>query len=291
MYGYVSINRQALSDAEFERFRAYYCGLCRALKRRFGQISRFTLSYDMTVAFLLLSALYEPEGEAGRERCAPHMLKPHAYAFDECADYAADMSVILAWHKAADDWHDERRLDRLLLRRALAPDYAKVKERWPGKCRVIDDAVSEMGLIEARGIDDIDAAANVTGRIMGEIYAWKDDFWAGTLRRMGHALGRFIYLMDAWEDLPGDVKAHRPNPLAALSAREDYEKEIYDILSLEMAAACAQFERLPIVRDINLLRNIYYSGVWCRYAALQKNRTDPELPAGPERPEGKDKTT
>ena len=278
MYGYVSINRQALSDEEFGRYRAYYCGLCHALKRRCGQVSRLTLSYDMTVAYLLLSALYEPEGEAGRERCAPHMLKAHDYVFDECANYAADMSVVLAWHKADDDWRDEKKLDKLALRRALAPAYQKIEARWPEKCRIIGEAVGEMDHIEAQGIGDIDAAANVTGRIMGEIYAWKDDFFAQPLRRMGHALGRFIYLMDAYDDLPGDVKAGRPNPLIEMSGRDDYEAEIKDILTLEMAEACAQFERLPIVRDVNLLRNIFYSGVWCKYAALQKSRTEPDNP-------------
>ena len=281
MYGYVSINRQALSDEEFERYRAFYCGLCRALRLRAGQVSRLTLSYDMTVLFLLLSALYEPAGERGRERCAPHMLKPHDYVFDECAEYAADMSVILAWHKAADDWQDEKRLGKLALRRALAPAYARVEERWPDKCRLIDEAVRENARLEKEGLRDIDAAANATGRIMGELYAWRDDFWAEPLRRLGHALGRFIYLMDAYEDLPGDRKAGRPNPLADMSRRLDYEAEIRDILTLEMAEASAQFERLPIVRDANLLRNIFYSGVWCRYAALQKDKDDPDdTPAG-----------
>ena len=82
--------------------------------------------------------------------------------------------------------------------------------------------------------------------------------------------------MDAYEDLPGDKKAGRPNPLVAMSERPDYETEIRDILTLEMAEAGAQFERLPILRDLNLLRNIFYSGVWCRYAALQKDRESPD---------------
>ena len=276
MYGYVSINRQALTDEEFARYRAYYCGLCRALKHRCGQLSRLTLSYDMTVLNLLLSALYEPDGTEGRERCAPHMVKPHDYVCDACADYAADMSVVLAWHKAADDWQDERRLDKLVMRRALASGYARVEARWPEKCRVIDEAVKENARLEKEGLKDIDAAANATGRIMAEVYAWKDDFWAEPLRRMGRALGRFIYLMDAYDDLPGDRRAGRPNPLTAMSERADYEAEIRDILTLEMAEVGAQFERLPIVRDANLLRNIFYSGVWCRYAALQKERKGPD---------------
>ena len=79
MYGYISINRQALSDEEYERYKAYYCGLCRALRERNGQLSRFTLSYDMTVAYLLLSALYEPESEALLLSLASARSRRHAH--------------------------------------------------------------------------------------------------------------------------------------------------------------------------------------------------------------------
>ena len=92
---------------------------------------------------------------------------------------------------------------------------------------------------------------------------------------MGRALGRFIYLMDAYEDLPADVKKNRPNPLRTISRHGDYDMEMRQILMLEMEACTAAFERLPLVRDLTLMRNIFYSGVWGRYAWLCKKRGIP----------------
>ena len=61
MYGYIVMNKPELKIREYERYRAYYCGLCRALKTDAGMRGQISLSYDMTFLALLLSALYEPE--------------------------------------------------------------------------------------------------------------------------------------------------------------------------------------------------------------------------------------
>ena len=50
------------------------------------------------------------------------------------------------------------------------------------------------------------------GRIMEEILAWKPDVWENTLRRMGFYLGKFIYLLDAYDDVEKDVKSGNYNP-------------------------------------------------------------------------------
>ena len=39
----------------------------------------------------------------------------------------------------------------------------------------------------------------------------------------------------------------------------------------EMAVCAESFERLPLIRDVDLLRNIFYGGVWRRWAALHKD--------------------
>lgn len=41
---------------------------------------------------------------------------------------------------------------------------------------------------------------------MAEIYAAKDDYWQDTLRQMGYYMGKFIYLMDAYDDVEKIVR-------------------------------------------------------------------------------------
>lgn len=107
MFGYVIANRETLNERQFDRYKSCYCGLCRALKARYGSLMRFTLTYDMTFLVLLENALYEPEESSGMEKCAVHPVKAHNWWQSEFTDYAADMSVLLAYLKCMDDWDDE----------------------------------------------------------------------------------------------------------------------------------------------------------------------------------------
>ena len=107
MFGYVTIYRKDLPPEVIDRYQAYYCGLCEALGRRYGAAGRMTLSFDMTFAAVLLSALYDPETVYSTGRCAPHPLKPRPRAANRYVDYAADMSIALAYYNFLDDWQDE----------------------------------------------------------------------------------------------------------------------------------------------------------------------------------------
>ena len=108
MFGYVVPAWEGLSEAERERYHEAYCGLCRAIGERCGQRCRCALTYDLVFLALLLGSLYEPQERAGAGRCVPHPAKPHRFVRTACVDYAADATVALAYHKALDDWRDDR---------------------------------------------------------------------------------------------------------------------------------------------------------------------------------------
>ena len=74
MFGYIGCAKEQLSEEEQKRYQSIYCGLCRNLKERYGQVERLCLSYDMAFLILLLSSLYEPEEKSGRFRCSVHPL-------------------------------------------------------------------------------------------------------------------------------------------------------------------------------------------------------------------------
>lgn len=60
MFGYVTIYRKDLDKTAMDCYQAYYCGLCEALTP-YGLAARLALSYDLTFAALLLSALNAPQ--------------------------------------------------------------------------------------------------------------------------------------------------------------------------------------------------------------------------------------
>lgn len=274
MFGYVVVNRETLSPENEARFRAYYCGLCKALRRRHGLTGALTLSNDMTFLSIVLSGLYEPEEQSGREICINHPFKKHDWILSEAADYAADMNVMLAYHLCMDSWRDEKKPLALAEAALIKKGYEKVLKLYPEKCEFVGDMIKALSDIEANGPDgDIDKPTNLTGELIGEIFAYKDDEWKKPLTRMGAALGRFIYIMDAYDDLPKDLKKKCYNPLKPIADVEDFEDRCLDMLTMHIAECTAEFENLPILKDAGIIRNILYSGVWSKYAYIQ-NRKD-----------------
>ena len=69
LFGYIIVNKPEMKFKEFDLYHAYYCGLCRSLKKCYGMAGQISLSYDMTFLAMLLSGLYEPEETCSRERC------------------------------------------------------------------------------------------------------------------------------------------------------------------------------------------------------------------------------
>lgn len=115
-------------------------------------------------------------------------------------------------------------------------------------------------------------AADAFGALMGALFACREDRWADGLQRMGAALGRFIYMMDAYLDLPEDERRGRPNPLAPLRAAPEYEAQCKALFTLHLGECALEFEKLPLVEDADILRNILYSGVWTRYEAQKQKK-------------------
>lgn len=273
MFGYVTPNRETLSPENEKRYRAYYCGLCRALRHRHGLTGALTLSNDMTFLAMLLSSLYEPDEDSGREGCILHPIGRHDYLATSATDYAADMNIILAYNLCLDNWADDKNIVSLAESHLIQKAYLRVQEMYPEKCRFVTDMIYALSDIEKNPPDgDIDRPTNLTGELIGEIFAWKNDEWTRPLTRLGAALGRFIYIMDAYDDLPGDIKKARYNPLKPIAGHADYEDRCLDMLTMHISECTEEFEMLPMLRDAGLIRNILYSGVWNKYAHIQSRK-------------------
>ncbi|NCB52353.1 MAG: hypothetical protein EOM54_10805 [Clostridia bacterium] len=273
MFGYVIANKEIMTEDQVERYKACYCGLCRVLKSRRGSLSRMTLTYDMTFLILLLSSMYEPEEREGRERCIMHPAKSHGYWQNEITDYAADMNLALAYLNFLDDWKDDRKLLKLAEAGLFSEEYFYVSQRYPEKCAFIEERLAELSAIEKENSPDPDVGAKCFGRIMGEVFCYREDaFWGDKLREFGESLGQFVYIMDAVVDFDEDTAAGNYNPMSVLVSAGRTEDDLRYILTMLIGECAGNFERLPLVRDVDIMRNILYSGVWLRYNAKKAKK-------------------
>lgn len=269
MFGYVNANWKELTQAQQERYGAVYCGICRSIHHRVSNPARAVLSYDMAFLALLHMSLYEPEENAGKNRCVLHVLRPRAWVDNPCVDYAADMNVALAYYKAQDDLQDEGKTSAKLLLSMLEPHMEAIRQRWPRQCDAMKACMEELRELERANTANPDLPASCFGRLMAELMVYQEDQWQEELRNLGFALGRFIYLADAMLDYGRDKRKKQYNPFLAMGQGRDTGKwEQY--LVLAMARCTESYEKLPLVQDKPLLDNILYSGVWVQYRAKVK---------------------
>ena len=271
MFGYIIAFRDELSEEEKKRYDTLYCSVCHALRTRYGQLERWTLNYDMTFLALYLSALYEPAEEEFSYRCSAHPFHQRTLIRQKYIDYAADMTIALAYYKCLDDWKDESKLSARLIAGYLKGAYQKVEEEYPRQCRAIASSIEDISALEAKADASIDDVMDAAGRILQEVFVYREDFWAEDLRRFGYAMGRFIYLMDAVMDYEQDEKKGQFNPLRLIDRKPT---DMESILMMEMGEATAIHDGLPILQDEHLIRNILYGGVWLKYKARYQNRKD-----------------
>ena len=262
MFGYILCIKNKLSDAEQTRYQNIYCGLCRNLKNRYGQLHRLNLSYDMTFIILLLSSLYEPEEENTSFRCSLHPMTPKTAAENIFTDYAADMTILLSYFKCRDDWKDEGKQLRRWYASLLEKEYQKLKDIYPIQCRTVSESIQALEHIESKEPLQFDQAINLSGEMLSEIFVYNEDFWSNTLKSLGFEIGRFIYLMDASMDYEKDKKTGNYNPLFRMKRRPEQMREIMEI---PIGNAVRIFEKLPLIQDVHLMRNILYGGVWQQY--------------------------
>jgi len=272
MFGYIIINKGEMKFKEFDVYHSYYCGLCRSLKKRYGISGQISLTYDMTFLALLLTSLYEPSTKESYERCIVHPLEKHRCFTNSYIDYAADMNVLFSYYKCKDDWNDEKKVSKLAYSKLLENAFKKISSKYPDKVKKIDQLMKRIGEGEKIANMDIDYMSNLFGEIMGEVMTPKKDEWHDELISMGIFLGKFIYLLDAYEDIEADIKNSRYNPFISKYSFPDFDEECKTILTMMMASCCSEFEKLPILENTEILRNILYSGVWYRFEKTYKER-------------------
>ena len=266
MFGYLVADVSRLDAQQAERYKAVYCGLCRTLRSRHGFSAGLTLNYDLTFLILLLGSLYEPEEESGSEKCIRHPSKAQPWVRSEMTDYAADLNVSLAYLKCLDNWSDDGSLASLAEGKLLKKASEKSRLLYPRQHEAMDSAMKRVWELEKEGAEDADAAADAFGDFMAEALVYREDRWSDSLRSMGRALGQFIYVMDAAIDLDGDAIHGRYNPFRR-NYGLDNEQYFRDMLKMLLSDCVYYYDKLPLVQDTGILKNILCFGLWQRFEA------------------------
>lgn len=269
MFGYVRINKMDLTFREFDYYKGYYCGLCKYLKENHGEVSRLSLNYDITFLILILTALYKLDSDITYERCIANPLKKKMRIVNEITEYAASMNILLSYYKLEDNLYDDNGIKDKLAYELYKGKLKKAYEKYPQKAEYIKQQLGNLRELEKQESKSIDKVSNTFGNLMGEIFVYKKDEYEQNLRNIGFNLGKYIYILDAYEDLEEDNKKGRYNPfIDYIDKKEELKNKVDRLISMSLGMATKNIEQLNLEFNKSIIDNIIYSGVYLRYKSI-----------------------
>lgn len=272
MFGFVRPLECELKVREQAVYRAYYCGVCRAIGSRCGQCARLTLQYDCAFLALFLSAFSETLPAFEMRPCPIHPLRgkrPSAPLRPSVA-FAADANVLLGYYKRRDDWQDERSIAALASSAALRRAVARAEANSPALADRIRMGLKRLSRIERERRACTDEPADAFGDLLRSIvlqYPLLPEHDSAPTAWLFYNLGRWIYLADAWEDRSRDAAAGRYNAFVATNM--DASGAAF-LLNYSLSEACKGFDLLEIRHHATLIEHILRLGCGARTHALLK---------------------
>lgn len=202
MFGYITPMKEELKVKELTLFNAYYCGLCRTLEKK-NIISSMILKYDMVFLAILLSSINESKLPSEKVFCHYKFKKVNIITKSKYIDYAADMNVLLVSRKFTDDYEDDHNVLSLLASKLF---FIKPCEMASSKINKIDSCLSKMRCLEKSKCNSIDEMSHYFAEITADIFSAECDENSRVLKYMGYNIGKWIYTIDAYDDLIDDIK-------------------------------------------------------------------------------------
>jgi Family of unknown function (DUF5685) len=275
MLGYVTTEKQELKMREYEIYRGYYCGVCKSIGRRYGQIPRLALSYDAAFLAMVLASLNGEPDIPTKEHCIIHPIKKNTAIRNEAIDYAADVMLILTWHKLQDDVNDEKKASSRAALLLMKPLYKKLRKSRGPLCDEIGGYLGEMSRLEKEKCNNLDQISETFAKILEAVFiagaeTTKQDTQR-VLGRLGYHLGKWIYLMDAWDDLEDNIKTGAYNPLLyrydydGIEQVEAFRERIKSTCEWHLLVCCEEMGKaldlLEIQKNNGIIENIVYLGL------------------------------
>lgn len=272
MFGYIKANLSKLNTEQIDSYKAVYCTLCNSLKKNYGITARYLLNYDITFLALIRLALSENETEQKEKYCPYKCKKCTCISGEEKVFfYCSSVLIILAYEKILDDIRDEhffKKLLSLLLKLIFKRKYKKASLAFSDLSVQISENMALQQEFE-RGECSPDKAAQPTADSLGKIFSYNTD--NKQLYNLGYFLGRWIYFLDAVDDMGKDKKQGSFNVFLS----GNYNTE--EMLNLNIGEAIENYKQIEFNRYKPIIDNILFDGTFAVQNLVLKGEKNERL--------------
>ncbi len=281
LLGYVRAYKPDMKMRDYELYRGIYCSLCRALGRNYSPLAQLFLSYDFALACVIRLACAESGCSFSAKRCPYNPAKKCLICGSrDIFDFCSHAVIITVYYKILDNLHDKgflKKLGAALIYPIVALMHRKAKRLAPEAEKAVAESMKLQAQTEAKPSPSIDEAAHPSADALGRIFALDaPEKYRDALRSIGYMTGRFVYILDAADDLEDDLKKGAFNPfsdcdISSPEKRKEFAGKIRGMLNLTQSGILEAFDSLGTERFYDISENILLDGITaCAEKVLEK---------------------
>ncbi len=271
MFGYVIPDKLNMFMKDYYGYRGFYCGLCKSIGRRCGQLMRIGTTYDMTFLNILAHAVLDVELEMKMGTCVLNRIQKKLIGVDdEITRKVVDISTILAHYKCVDDFKDEKSTskkfaDTFVIKR----HYKKAKKLYADFDKIVGEKYAELARLESENCSSPDKVAHPFAEIMVEIGELVfGDNYQEPIKNLMYNLGKWVYICDAVDDVDDDFKKKGYNVFLQnydykdkATFLQDKQEVLEYVLMSAYNAILDDFDKIQVKKYEGILTNIIWYGM------------------------------
>ena len=284
MFGYVVVDKPSLRIREYDYYRATYCGLCHTMGKCTGCLSRMTLSYDVAFFVLIREMLEGTEVEIVKKRCVRHPIKAiNTVEINSQLEYSAYVGGILTAQKIEDNISDEKGIKShvaKICKFILTKMERECEFTYPDLWDFVAEKLDKLSEIEQNRVVSIDIPADVFGELMSGLLSFGLEGDKKLIaNNIGKRIGRWIYIVDAFDDYEKDRESGSYNPFVLLYNEENFtEDNLISISKMLEAELAMVYSAVELIDDedknrTEIVKNILCLGMPARVEKVC-NKTD-----------------
>ena len=139
--------------------------------------------------------------------------------------------------------------------------------------------------VNAKSSEDIrQAASNAFKKAWDYSFSWNVLVHVKELDQCRTQMGHAVFAAEGtdysnqvfcpFEDVEEDLKKQTYNPFKDQFKEDNFQDYCFKILEMMISRSSYYFEKLPLIKNIELLRNIIYSGIWTKFELIKKRRME-----------------
>jgi len=283
MYGYILPDIDKLQVRDFVFYRAIYCGICKSIGARLGTLARFVTGYDLTFLCIVVANYTSVEFKFDKCRCIASIKKHTVVVDNGLIDKIADLSVILGYYKLLDDINDESGHTNKIAKIMLEKAYKKAKSNSIELDQVVGKYIQNLNKLENANINGLDRVSDCFATLSREIAKLLCGKMDDNMERLCYNIGKYIYLIDALDDVDSDYKKGEYNPFLVgktidtklLDRQKFFElhkTEIEFSLNSTINKIIEYFNNTEFMGSYDLLKNIIHFGLRKKLAQVLNSR-------------------